>query len=166
MMMRILSTKTNLLMEIPLHSDLLSIVQLMKQEKTNGRILGYSTSESFNRAVNIYLRYLGITDYKAATAYTFRKTFVSRARYCGIDSTVIKELIGHSHSNTLDLYYSHLSVEYLRKELAKYKGTVNVFKTQNVKQSEETVSIKSNSQTLMSETNLGSPFDGNLNFVN
>ncbi|MDP1880552.1 MAG: tyrosine-type recombinase/integrase [Parachlamydiaceae bacterium] len=166
MMMRILSTKTNLLMEIPLHPDLLSIIQLMKKEKTNGRILGYATSESFNRAVNIYLRYLGITDYKAATAYSFRKTFVSRARYCGIDATVIKELIGHSHSNTLDLYYSHLSIEYLRNELAKYKGTVNVYKTLNVKQSEEAVSIKSNSQTLLSDTNLGSQYDGNLNFVN
>lgn len=166
MLMRILSTKTNLLMEIPLHSDLLPLVQLVKKEKPVGRILSYLSSESFNRAVNIYLRYLGITDYKEATAYTFRKTFVSRARYCGIDSTVIKELIGHSHSNTLDTFYSYLSLEYLRKELARYKGTPNAYKSQNSKQGKEEVSIISNLQNPLSVTNLGSRYDENLNFVN
>lgn len=167
MLMRLLSTKTNLLMEIPLHEDLREIIGKIKNDYPEGRILQYSSSEIFCRAVKIFLMHIGITDYKKVTAYTFRKTFVSLARYCGIDSTVIKELIGHAHSNTLDVYYSHLSLSYLKSELKKYKGVNTISKKTIVNnQQQEEVSIESSSKPLMSERSLGSHIDENLRFFN
>jgi integrase len=59
---------------------------------------------------------------KGYTARTFRKTFITlaRSRY-SMDATIVKELVGHEHTNTTDRYYNSVTMDAMKSELAKFK---------------------------------------------
>jgi integrase len=41
-----------------------------------------------------------------------------------MDASVVKELVGHEHTNTTDKYYNHISLERMKEELSKFKRPV------------------------------------------
>jgi len=38
-----------------------------------------------------------------------------------MDASVVKELVGHEHTNTTDKYYNHISLERMKDELEKFR---------------------------------------------
>ena len=38
-----------------------------------------------------------------------------------MDASVVKELVGHEHTNTTDKYYNHISLERMKEELNKFQ---------------------------------------------
>jgi integrase len=82
------------------------------------KLLFYST-ENLGRAVERYFIALKIKD-KGYSARTFRKTFITLARAYGIDDSVVRELVGHSHSSPADRHYNKIQIELMKKELQKF----------------------------------------------
>lgn len=106
--------------EIPFHNDLLPILTQRKEELQSGKLLDYSTVETMGRAVSRYIKNIGLGN-KGYSARTFRKTFISRARYSDMDPSVVAELVGHVPNTTGDKYYNRVSIKKMKKELKKYK---------------------------------------------
>ena len=111
---------------IAFHKDLIPVLKkIINNEKlmnkTNGRLLNFTGVESLNRALTRYFIELKIRD-KGYTARTFRKTFITlaRSRY-SMDATIVKELVGHEHTNTTDRYYNSVTMDAMKSELAKFK---------------------------------------------
>lgn len=77
-----------------------------------------------NRALTRYFTDLEIRN-KKYTARTFRKTFITlaRSRY-NLDATVVKELVGHEHTNTTDRFYNAVTMDAMKSELAKFKRPI------------------------------------------
>lgn len=84
----------------------------------------YKNVENLNRAITTYLRFLKL-DNRGYTARTFRKTFITlcRTRY-NMDATVVKELVGHEHTNTTDRYYNSVTMDRMKEELEKFRKPV------------------------------------------
>lgn len=119
--LRYYSPKRKTFREIPFHRDLLPVLEKAVQRIKSGKILNYKNVENLNRAMTRYFTMIGIGE-KKYTARTFRKTFITlcRTNY-DMDATVVKELVGHEHTNTTDRYYNYISIEKVRKELDKYQ---------------------------------------------
>lgn len=88
-------------------------------------INNFNNVEHLNRALTRYFTDLEIRS-KGYTARTFRKTFITlaRSRY-NIDATIVKELVGHEHTNTTDRYYNAVTMDAMKSELAKFKRPIN-----------------------------------------
>ena len=110
--------------QIPMHLDLVPILQDRLVKVPEGKLLEYSSVEILNRAVTRYMHDLEI-DGRGYTARTFRKTFITlcRSRY-DMDATIVKELVGHEHGNTTDRYYNKISMNRMREELMKFQRPV------------------------------------------
>lgn len=107
--------------QVPIHPDLVPILQSRLAKVPEGKILEYNSVEILNRAVTRYMHRLGL-DGTGYTARTFRKTFITlcRSRY-DMDATIVRELVGHEHSNTTDKYYNKISMSRMREELIKFR---------------------------------------------
>ncbi len=110
--------------QIPMHLDLVPIIQERMEKVSEGGLLDYSSVEILNRAVTRYKHTLEING-RGYTARTFRKTFITlcRSRY-DMDATIVKELVGHEHGNTTDRYYNKISMNRMREELVKFRRPV------------------------------------------
>jgi integrase len=106
--------------EIPLHQELLPILKERIKEVKTGPILNYKSIENLGKAVVRYFKDIGL-DGKGYTARTFRKTFITLARACGMDASIVRELVGHEHQSTADRYYNKIEMKVLKKELLKFK---------------------------------------------
>lgn len=51
--------------------------------------------------------------------HSTRHTFISMAKESGVDDLVIKRQVGHSNGNDITHHYTHLTVEYMKKEINK-----------------------------------------------
>ena len=115
--------------EIAFHEDLVPILKNRISEIEDEQILNYSKVENLGKAVTRYVEFLGLR--KEYTARTFRKTFITlcRSRY-DMDASVVRELVGHEHTNTTDRYYNQISVKKMRNELLKFKRPVSKSKSE------------------------------------
>jgi len=107
---------------IPFHLDLNDILTERIQEVKTGKLLDYSNVETLARAIKRYMKKIEL-DGLGYSARTFRKTFIThcRNRY-SIDSSIVRELVGHEHGNTTDRYYNEVDHSKIRQELKKFKG--------------------------------------------
>lgn len=109
---------------VPFHPCLKEFLLARTKEIKSGYVLQYARVENLGKAITRYFKELGLNDL-GYTARTFRKTFVSLCRNkFNMDESVVKELVGHEHNNTTDLYYNHISLEVMKKELMKFKYEV------------------------------------------
>ncbi len=106
--------------EVAFHKKLVPVLKSRVWEVKSGNLLSYNCVENLGRAVTRYLDDLKLYK-KDFTARTFRKTFISlcRSRY-NMDASIVRELVGHEHSNTTDKYYNQISIERMKVELEKF----------------------------------------------
>ncbi len=124
------SPKRKKFRDIAFHQDLIPILEQIINnekliEKTEGHLLNFNKVEHLNRALTRYFTDLEIRS-KGYTARTFRKTFITlaRSRY-NMDATIVKELVGHEHTNTTDRYYNFVTMDAMKSELTKFKRPIN-----------------------------------------
>lgn len=118
------SPKRKKFREIAFHKDLISILKARMKKIPEGRILLYNSTENIGKAVHKYFKALEI-DGNKYSARTFRKTFITlcRSRY-NMDASIIRELVGHEHTNTTDRYYNQISIDRMIEELNKFKRPI------------------------------------------
>lgn len=110
--------------EIAFHEDLVLIIKKRVLEVEGNQLLNYSRVENLGRAITRFIESLDLR--KEYTARTFRKTFITlcRSRY-DMDASIVRELVGHEHTNTTDRYYNQISISKMKKELLKFKRPVS-----------------------------------------
>jgi integrase len=115
------SPKRKKFREIAFHTKLVPILESRIAEVVSGKLLFYKSVENLGKAITRYLDDLELYSIDH-TARTFRKTFISlcRSRY-SMDASVVRELVGHEHSNTTDKYYNQISIERMKAELEKFE---------------------------------------------
>jgi len=118
------SPKRKKFREVVFHKDLDVILSDMVKKRKGKRLLDYKNVENLNRAITRYLKILELHS-RGYTARSFRKTFITlcRTRY-NMDATVVKELVGHEHTNTTDRYYNSVTMDRMKEELEKFKRPV------------------------------------------
>lgn len=90
---------------IAFHEALVPVFAKVLKERQAGKLVNYKTVESLQRAISRYQQKIGLGT-KSYTSRTFRKTFITIARKAGMDESVVKELVGHSHQSTTDKFYN------------------------------------------------------------
>ncbi|MEM4326198.1 MAG: site-specific integrase [Candidatus Pacearchaeota archaeon] len=112
------SPKRKIYREVAFHEALVPFFAEVVNEQKE-RLLCYKTVESLQRAIRRYMKKIGFGS-KGYTSRTFRKTFITLARKYGMDESVVKELVGHSHTSTTDKFYNRIDTDLMRRELTKY----------------------------------------------
>lgn len=103
---------------IPIHSDIMPIIQFQVQHnkkhlfpaKRGGR-LAYSTFHADFAAIMEKLK-------MSHTIHETRHTFISQADRCGINSTILKRIVGHANGD-ITLHYTHKETAELLTEIKK-----------------------------------------------
>jgi integrase len=116
------SPKRKVYREVAFHDDLVDILSdRLKNLNDDDQVLNYKIVENLGRAVKRFLDDLGFEG-MGYTARTFRKTFITlcRSRF-KMDASIVRELVGHTHSNTADRYYNEIGLDAMREELKKFK---------------------------------------------
>ncbi len=114
------SPKRKVYRQVAFHEDLDEIISKRVEEVKDGELLDYTEIENLGRACHRYFELIGIGD-KGYSARTFRKTFITLARRCRMDASVVAELVGHAHSSTADRFYNRIDMELMNEELRKFK---------------------------------------------
>ena len=114
------SPKRKVYRQVAFHEDLLPVLSARMNEINVGNLLDYNTVETLARACNSYFVKLKIID-KGYSARTFRKTFITIARRCRMDGSIVAELVGHAHSSTADRFYNRIDTELMIEELRKFR---------------------------------------------
>ncbi len=118
--LRYYSPKRKIHKEIPFHSKLIQRLTERISEVKTGKLLNYNSVENIGRAIGRYLIQLGIND-KGYSTRTFRKTFITLCRNrFSIDASIVRELVGHEHTNTADRHYNLINMDAMRNELKKF----------------------------------------------
>lgn len=107
--------------EIGFHKNLIPILKSRLKYVNTGKLLNYSAVDNLGRAVNRYLKNIGLKGL-GYSARTFRKTFITlcRSRF-DIDASIVRELVGHEHGNTMDRFYNEITPLKMKEELKKFK---------------------------------------------
>ena len=115
------SPKRKKFRHIPIHADLIPILEERINQVKTGGILNYKEIHNLGRAVERYLEKIKLHN-KHYSTRTFRKTFITlcRSRF-NMDASIVRELVGHEHGNTTDRYYNEISMDTMKNELAKFK---------------------------------------------
>lgn len=114
------SPKRKVYRAVAFHEDLVSIFQNIIKTKDTGKVLEYKKVESLQRAINEYLKDILLSNDKYSSR-SFRKTFITVCRKNGMDESVVKELVGHSHTSTTDRFYNKIDDDQMKSELEKYR---------------------------------------------
>ncbi|MBZ0184447.1 MAG: site-specific integrase [Melioribacteraceae bacterium] len=115
------SPKRKIYRTIPFHDNLFQALSQRGDEVKTGKLLNYNSVENLGKAVTRFFKKINLSK-KGYTARTFRKTFVTLCRNkFNMDATIVKELVGHEHTNTTDRYYNSISYEVMKRELQKFK---------------------------------------------
>lgn len=115
---RFYSSKTNNWFVRPIHEKLKDILTFRIEEVGNGKLFDYSDIKNMGRAVRRYLSDINLSK-KGYTIRTFRKDFISRSQEKGISISATAQLVGHSNIKTTMTYYTKLSANHLKEEIAK-----------------------------------------------
>lgn len=133
--LRYYSPKRKIFREIAFHKDLVPVLSERIAEIKSGPIIEYKNIHSMGRAVERYFVKLNLRKQaeteslnssankrKEYSMRTFRKTFITLCRSVyNMDSTIVRELVGHEHENTTDRYYNQVSISAMKTELEKFK---------------------------------------------
>lgn len=114
------SPKRKVYRQVAFHEYLVAVLSERKKQLNEGKLLDYSKIESLNRACSRYFEEIKINK-KGYSARTFRKTFITIARRCRMDASIVAELTGHAHSSTADRFYNRIDIEQMVEELRKFK---------------------------------------------
>ncbi len=106
---RYYSIKTDEHFIIPIHNDLLLLLQKRIQEVNNGALLDYANATNMSKAFRRYLEDIEIPP-KKYTLRTFRKSFISNAYKSGIDLAMVSKLVGHKQITTTARYYNKIEI--------------------------------------------------------
>lgn len=117
-LMRYYSQKTDEHFIVPIHQDLISIVEKRCSEVKSGKLLDYDRIDSIGKAFRRYLKKIGLLN-KGYTLRTFRKSFITAAHNSGMDLATVSKLVGHHNISTTAKYYNKLSVNKQATELNK-----------------------------------------------
>jgi integrase len=116
---RYYSPKRKIYRTVSFHTALLPYLTKELETVKEGKLLNYGATEALQRALKRYFSDLTLS-YPNFTSRTFRKTFITLATKHGVNPTVVKELVGHSHNSTTDRYYNSIDFELMSSELSKY----------------------------------------------
>ncbi len=105
---------------VPIHDDLLPILEERISEVKEGRLLEYATIGEIGKAVRRYLEKLQLNK-KGYNLRTFRKTYISLLYNSGVDLATASKLVGHKKITTTQKYYTHYSISKLQSELQKLR---------------------------------------------
>lgn len=118
-MMKYYDNKRKIWRTVPIHKKLKPILKLRIKEVIRGKLFGYSSEDSVGRAIKRYYKKIGI-DGRGLSARIFRKTFMTKLRILGVDKSIIQELVGHKHTDVIDIHYTDFQSKSMRKALNKY----------------------------------------------
>lgn len=124
---RYYSPKRKVFRTISFHQALLPILKKELKRNNHGKLLNYGATEALQRALKRYFSKLELSN-KNFTSRTFRKTFITLATKYGMNATVIKELVGHSHNSTTDKYYNNIDHDLMSSELKKFPTIEEIIK--------------------------------------
>lgn len=121
MTMRYYSPKRKKYREVAFHPDLKGLLLERVKEIQSGKLIQYNSVENLGKAVTRYFSEIQIGR-RGYTARSFRKTFITISlNKFKMDHTVVKELVGHEHTNTTDKYYNRISFDVQHEELKKFQ---------------------------------------------
>ena len=107
--LRYYSPKTRKHLGVPLHEELIPLLQARAAEVGTGKLFNYVNVHNINRAFHKYISDLGLIG-KGYNLRTFRKSFVSLAHRYGIDIITVAKLVGHSNMQTTARYYHKMDL--------------------------------------------------------
>lgn len=103
---------------IPIHAEILPIIQAQLQNNTKylfpAKRGGRWQYSKFHEAFALLMRQLNITH----TIHETRHTFISQADRCGINPTILKKIVGHANGD-ITLHYTHKHAAELLTEIKK-----------------------------------------------
>lgn len=114
------SPKTKNYFKVPIHPDLIPLLQMRVSEVKEGKLLEYETVNNIGKAFRRYITQLKLKN-RGYTLRTFRKSFISLAHSSGVDLATVSKLAGHKQINTTQKYYNELNLAKQTKELNKIK---------------------------------------------
>lgn len=117
-LMRYYSQKTDEHFVVPIHKDLIPILEHRCNEVKSGKLLDYDRVDSIGKAFRRYLKKIGLLG-KGYTLRTFRKSFITSAHDSGMDLATVSKLVGHHNITTTARYYNKLSINKQSTELNK-----------------------------------------------
>lgn len=118
------SIKTQKHFVIPIHPELIPILQARCTEVETGEIFNYGGAKEMGKAFQRYLKDLELNK-KSYNLRTFRKSFISRAYDSGIDLAVVSNLVGHSSISTTAKFYNKIKVSKLGDQLQRFQLPIN-----------------------------------------
>ena len=114
------SPKAKKFREIAFHEDLVSVLKSRVEHVGSEKIITYKSDQGISKEVKKYINKLNLLN-KGYTPRTFRKTFITlcRSRY-NMDASIVRELVGHAHGNTMDRFYNKIELTQMKEELKKF----------------------------------------------
>lgn len=105
---------------VPIHDELLPILEQRISEVKQSRLLEYATVGEIGKAIRRFFEKLGLNK-KGYNLRTFRKTYISLLYNSGVDLATASRLVGHRKITTTQKYYTHYSISKLQTELQKLR---------------------------------------------
>lgn len=112
------SEKSKEYFTVPLHNELLPILERRCKELSTGNIVNYETINNIGKAFRRYLSQIKLTG-RGYNLRTFRKTFITLAHNSGMDLATVSKLVGHKQITTTAKFYNKLSLNKQASELNK-----------------------------------------------
>jgi len=107
--LRYYSIKTDEHFIVPIHNDLVPLLEQRIAEVGDDALLDYSNATNMSKAFRRYLVDIDIKP-KKYTLRTFRKSFISNAYKSGIDLAMVSKLVGHKQITTTARYYNKIEI--------------------------------------------------------
>lgn len=114
--LRYYSEKTSEHFMVPLHPELIPVLEDRLKVINGKKLLEYETINNIGKAVRRYFKKLKING-KGYNLRTFRKTFISISWESGIDVASTARLVGHKNISTTLKYYTKFNPTKLSEQL-------------------------------------------------
>jgi len=102
---------------IPIHKNIYTLVNELTSKSNTYLLLNRN-----KRKVNYpCIRKTLLRHFKNHTFHEARHTYITQCRKCKLDNYAIKLLVGHSINDVTLSVYTHMDIEFLRKEIEKFK---------------------------------------------